>query len=100
MTRNTERRVEVAAPIKSAEIRARITDYFHTMLRDNVKARIQQPDGTYIRREPDGEPLDAQLYFYQQAYAAAEAVQREQKNNTKTLRAKIRRIFRSGNTKG
>lgn len=100
MTRNTERRVEVAAPIKSAEIRARITDYFHTMLRDNVKARVQQPDGTYIRREPSGEPLDAQLYFYQKAYTAAEAVQREQKNKNKTLRAKIRRILRSGNTKG
>lgn len=100
MTRNTERRVEVAAPIKSAEIRARITDYFHTMLRDNVKARVQQPDGTYIRREPDGEPLDSQLYFYQQAYAAAETAQREQKNKNKTLRAKIRRILRSGNTKG
>lgn len=100
MTRNTERRVEVAAPIKSAEIRARITDYFHTMLRDNVKARVQQPDGTYIRREPDGEPLDAQRYFYKKAYSDADAAQREQKKKNTTLRAKIRRIFRSENTKG
>lgn len=100
MTRNTERRVEVAAPIKSAEIRARITDYFHTMLRDNVKARVQQPDGTYIRRETNGEPLDAQLYFYQKAYADAEAAQREQNGKNTTLRAKIRKIFRADGRKG
>lgn len=98
MTRNTERRVEVAAPIKNKEIRDRITDYFHTMLRDNVKARIQQPDGTYIRRETTGEPLDAQMYFYRKAYADAEAAQRKQKEKSGTLRAKIRRIFRAGSS--
>jgi len=99
MTRNTERRVEVAAPIKDKEIRDRITDYFRTMLRDNVKARVQQPDGIYIRRETTGEPLDAQMYFYRKAYADAEAAQRKQKEKNGTFRAKIRRIFKSVNTK-
>lgn len=98
MTRNTERRVEVAAPIKNKEIRDRITDYFRVMLRDNVKARVQQPDGTYIRRETTGEPLDAQMYFYKKAYADAEAAQCRRKAKSGTLRAKIRRIFRAGSS--
>ncbi|MDE7234665.1 MAG: polyphosphate kinase 1, partial [Ruminiclostridium sp.] len=94
MTRNTERRVEAAAPIKDPALRARITAYFHTMLRDNVKARDQQSDGTYLRREPDGEPLDAQVYFYRKAYENAENAARLQSEKGKTLHAKIRRIFK------
>lgn len=100
MTRNTERRVEAAAPIKDPVLRERITSYFHTMLRDNVKARDQQSDGTYLRREPDGnsreEPLDAQVYFYRQAYENAEnaaRLQKEQKEQKeKALHATVRRI--------
>ena len=94
MTRNTERRVEAAAPIRDPALRARITSYFHTMLRDNVKARDQQSDGTYLRREPQDEPLDAQIYFYGQAYENAENAARLQKEKGRTLHAKIRRIFK------
>lgn len=98
MTRNTERRVEAAAPIKDPALRARITAYFHTMLRDNVKARDQQSDGTYLRREPGDnpqeEPLDAQVYFYRKAYENAEKAARLQLEKGKTLHAKIRRIFK------
>ena len=80
MTRNTERRVEVAAPIRNPEIQNRLVDIFNTMLRDNVKARVQQPDGSYIRkpRAEGEEPMDSQLYFYEQAYRNAE--NREQNN--------------------
>lgn len=98
MTRNTERRVEAAAPIRDPALRARITEYFHTMLRDNVKARDQQSDGTYLRREPEGEPLDAQLYFYRKAYSDAENATRRRAEQGRTLKAKIRRIFRKNET--
>ena len=80
MTRNTRRRVEVAAPIYDASIKQRILDMFDLMMTDNVKARVQQPDGSY-RREPAEEPLiNAQEYFYEQAYerlaqAAADAAE-------------------------
>lgn len=71
MTRNTLRRVEVAAPILDENIRMRLLDQFETMLRDNVQAREMQPDGSYLRREPGEEaPLSAQETFYQQAYDA------------------------------
>ncbi len=75
MTRNTERRVEVAAPIKNKAIQTELLAIFDTMLKDNVKARVQQPDGTYKRKErKEGEPLlDSQRFFYEQAYRSAEA---------------------------
>lgn len=41
MTRNTRRRVEVAAPIYDADIKHRILDMFDVMMTDNVKARVQ-----------------------------------------------------------
>ncbi|MBQ8170658.1 MAG: polyphosphate kinase 1 [Oscillospiraceae bacterium] len=73
MTRNTERRVEVAAPVLDAGLADRIADMFAVMLRDNVKAREQESDGRYrhvVRK--DGEaPLNSQLYFYDKAYESA-----------------------------
>ncbi len=94
MTRNTERRVEVAAPIKDKAIRDRLMDYFTTMLKDNVKVRVQQSDGTYIRRETEGEPLDAQRYFYLKAYENAEKAKAEQSapKVKPKLVAKVRKV--------
>ena len=70
MTRNTRRRVEVGAPVYDADIRKRIVGMFRIMMQDNVKARIQQPDGTYRRAERTEPLLNAQEYFYEQAYQA------------------------------
>ncbi len=73
MTRNTTRRVEVAVLIENVDLRARIQEMFITMLSDNVKAREQQPDGTYVRLTPEeNAPLNSQEYFFDAAYAAAE----------------------------
>ena len=73
MTRNTTRRVEVAVPIEDVDLRARIQEMFITMLSNNVKAREQQPDGTYVCLTPEeNAPLNSQEYFFDAAYAAAE----------------------------
>ena len=73
MTRNTTRRVEVAVPIENVDLRARIQEMFITMLSDNVKAREQQPDGSYVCLTPEeNAPLNSQEYFFDAAYAAAE----------------------------
>ena len=73
MTRNTTRRVEVAVPIEDVDLRARIQEMFITMLSDNVKAREQRPDGTYICLTPEeNAPLNSQEYFFEAAYASAE----------------------------
>jgi len=72
MTRNTERRVEVAAPILDTSLADRVCDIFSTMLADNVKARELGEDGKYTRVSSAGKlPLNSQLYFYDEAYKAA-----------------------------
>lgn len=92
MTRNTIRRVEVAAPVKSPELRKRVLHIFDIMMRDNVKARIQLPDGTYKRLSPaEGEEaLTAQQYFIDEAASAAAANALK-----KPVRVKVRRKKRS-----
>mgnify|MGYP000753775487 CR=1 FL=1 len=78
MTRNTRRRVEVAAPIYDADIKHRILDMFDVMMTDNVKARVQQPDGTYTRELAQEPLINSQEYFYEQAYEALEKEEAEE----------------------
>lgn len=69
MTRNTLRRVEVAAPVYDPDIRNPLEEMFITMLSDNQQAREMQSNGIYIR-VPDGDIVrNAQEYFFEQAYA-------------------------------
>ncbi len=71
MTRNTLRRVEVAAPVEDEALRMRVIEMFELMLRDNTQARLMGADGVYKRVEPgEDAPLNAQEALYQQAYEA------------------------------
>lgn len=72
MTRNTIRRVEVAAPIYNERIKKRLWNMFEILLNDNIKARKQLSDGTYIYKVNDNPPVDAQSYFIEEAYKKAE----------------------------
>ena len=63
MTRNTDKRVEIAAPVLDAKIAEAIDRILQTMLADNVKARKLCADGSYCRVETLGAPLDAQASF-------------------------------------
>jgi polyphosphate kinase len=73
MSRNTVRRVEVAAPVEDERLRKRIREMFRIFMNDNVKARIMLSDGTYIheRRNPDT-PFNSQEYLYEEAYKRLE----------------------------
>ncbi|HUR97395.1 MAG TPA: polyphosphate kinase 1, partial [Pyrinomonadaceae bacterium] len=63
MQRNLDRRVEVAVPILSPELKSFLKNvYLDAYLRDNVNARVLRPDGTY-RKIPGGEPFNAQMFF-------------------------------------
>ena len=74
MTRNTLRRVEVAAPVTDPQLRTQLAEMFDLMLRDNQQARELHSDGTYVRVPCEGEPVNAQEALYQLAYdRAAEA---------------------------
>lgn len=70
MDRNLNRRVEVVFPIEQSDLKARvIEEILAVTLRDNVKARELQSDGTYRRLKPrDGEPaVRSQVVFLKQA---------------------------------
>ena len=71
MTRNTLRRVEVAAPIYDADLKARIWEMFITMLSDTELARIQGADGVYKIDETAEVKLNSQEFFTDEAYRAA-----------------------------
>ena len=71
MTRNTVRRVEVAAPVEDVRLKECLLKDFRIMLNDNVQARKMNPDGNYTRIRNDKEPLSAQEFFYEEAYKKA-----------------------------
>ena len=79
MTRNTERRVEIACPVLDPAVRRQIRHYVELYCSDNEKARVLQPDGSYTRVErPEGAPgIDAQAALMdeaeREALAAAQA---------------------------
>ena len=68
MTRNTVRRVEVAAPVYNNKLKTKLQEMFDVMLSDNQKARKLEADGNYHRVSNDLTPVNAQEYFYAEAY--------------------------------
>ena len=71
MTRNTVKRVEVAAPVYDPAIKARIQGIFDLMLSDNQKARDESAEGVYALVPYEGEPVNSQEILYQEAYDRA-----------------------------
>ena len=79
MTRNTEKRVEVACPILDVDIKKQINHYLKVMLSDNIKGRVLLKDGTYCRKELVEPYVDSQAAFMEEALNAqhVKPVQRE-----------------------
>ncbi len=75
MTRNQTRRVEIACPVASEEIKAVLADYLDRLISDNTKARRMLPDGSYQRISPAGElPRTAQNYYMDNPIVLAPSV--------------------------
>ena len=63
MPRNFKKRAEILYPIENTDLKSRIiNEILLTSLNDNVKARLMQPDGSYVRvKLKDGErPIRSQ----------------------------------------
>lgn len=83
MTRNTEKRVEVACPVFDAAVRERINHMLQIMLSDNTKARILTNSGVYV--EKSGErTINAQETFMLEAAAEAKKAEENQGRNGRT----------------
>ncbi len=90
MTRNTEKRVEVACPIIDENIRRQINHYLRVMLNDNVKARILQSDGTFVKRKATETPVDSQAMFMEEAIHT----RREEPQRERPISEWLRRILK------
>ncbi len=94
MTRNTVRRVEIACPIDSPEVRRRLHMILDAMLQDNVKARVLQPDGSYCKKVQTSQPVCAQeLLMKQAAEQAQAAAAAPAPPEPRTFRQCLRRFF-------
>ena len=91
MTRNMEKRVEIAWPILDAALRQQVLDYFDTCLKDTAKLRELLPDGRYTKLgafRAEGEaPFESQEHLIKRAQARrAEAAQEEAARNANARR--------------
>lgn len=79
MTRNTEKRVEVACPILDESVKKQINHYLEVMMADNVKARKLQHDGEYVRKEQAEPFINSQKKFMEEmTNAEKDVAQKEQ----------------------
>lgn len=72
MTRNTVRRVEVAAPVFDEKLKEHLDWMFKTIMSDNEKGKRLTANGTYVDRELSDVKLNSQEMFYALAYSNAE----------------------------
>ena len=94
MTRNTEKRVEVACPIYEERLKQRILSDLRIMWSDNVKARRLQSDGSYARLPQSGERIDSQEQLMRTAILAAEDASRKQSEEKESLWERVHhRLF-------
>ena len=94
MTRNTEKRVEVACPIYDEEIKRRLMHDLNVMLADNVKARRMLNDGTYAKKEADEKSINAQEIFMKNALNARRPSAPVRRKEKAALLQRLRSIFR------
>ncbi|BDZ81772.1 polyphosphate kinase 1 [Claveliimonas bilis] len=92
MTRNTEKRVEVAAPVLDPDVKRQVNGYLEIMLADNVKARVLQKDGTYRKKPITEKRVNSQEHFMKSAVLAARNKKPAPKKQG--LRERFAKIFR------
>lgn len=76
MTRNTLRRVEVAAPVLDERLKNHLAWMFETMMKDDEKGKCLTEKGIYVDRNLHVQKLNSQECFYEAAYANAEKRQK------------------------
>ena len=93
MTRNLNRRVEVACPVEDAAIRLQILEILELMLRDNIKARNLRYDGLYEKKRINEEPIDCQQELIRRALIPQPPQSSVVKKEETGLLARIKRFL-------
>ena len=76
MTRNTLRRVEVAAPVLDERLKNQLDWMFETMMKDDEKGKCLTEKGIYVDRNLHVQKLNSEKCFYESAYTNAEKRQK------------------------
>jgi len=76
MTRNMEKRVEIACPIYDPDIKERIFNILQIQLKDNVKSRILQPNKEFIKKTAEDNEviIDSQSFFMEEVLLGTKAI--------------------------
>lgn len=90
MTRNTEKRVEVACPVYDERVKAQLIQMLKIMLADNTKARELQSNGVYMKKDKGTVRVCAQEYFMKEAVTAKRPKVEKEEN----IGDKLRKFFR------
>ncbi len=90
MTRNTERRVEVACPILDAVRKQEVVEIFDAIWADNIKARELLADATHCKRLELAQPVDCQREFIQDYANRTPPVRKPEKQS---VFAKLAKLF-------
>lgn len=84
MPRNLERRVEILFPVDDHALKQKLLHILENQLRDNVKASVLQPDGTYEKPDKRGRtPFSSQNVFCREAEEEAKALSDESHQATR-----------------
>ena len=94
MTRNTEKRVEVACPIYDEGIRRRLMHDLKVMLSDNVKARQMDSGGAYQKKKQEGTSVNAQETFMKETLHAGSRTADARKKRKSSLLVRVFGAFR------
>ena len=90
MTRNLNRRVEIACPVHDAQLRKQLQWFLEAQLRDTAKASLLLPDGAYCRKRSPA-PFDSQNYFMQYSPHIPAQPRREAPKLLQRLKALLKR---------
>ena len=86
MPRNLDRRVEIVFPVEDERIKKEILHVLDLEFRDNVKAHILQPDGTYEKQDKRGKVIvNSQMEFCKEAQAKAKKQKHEEKKHARVF---------------
>ena len=90
MTRNLNRRLEIACPIEDRNLCEKLKWILDTQLKDNAKASYLLPDGSYLRKNTQSAlSFDSQMQFMQSSFHQREIFMPAKEN----LSAKLLHIF-------
>lgn len=93
MTRNTERRVEIAVPVADPLLAARVVQMLGVMLKDNVKAMRQSANGSYESVTGGRQKIDSQMYFCAQARCCSELADYRQRKKEYLAKSRIQKLL-------